>query len=267
MRTDDTASQRDGIRKGRPGRRLQDGAHQEGQTQRPVGTELPFQGPGNTAASLHQQSSSFPRHCSAIPHEDSLKTPASKSTIPQPSPLRDSILESMKASILHKPGLVRAWADAYMAHAFHHCPVVEQRDLSAPYRSILLQHGLCLVGNLMRHDPSGPKLAEQFYEKIRIMISINYEHDQVQTLKTLCLLTCWHGNSSDPVSLDGPWHWIGVALRLILQLGLHRESTYAGRHDAGCLRRIFWQLQVCISLQNYMSVLTCNSRTATASKL
>jgi len=101
----------------------------------------------------------------------------------------------------------------------------------------------------MRHDSSGPKLAEGFYEKTKILISINYEHDQVKTLQTLCLLTCWHGNSSDPVSLDGPWHWIGVALRLMLQLGLHRGSTYAGRHGAGCLRRIFWQLQNSDSLQ------------------
>jgi hypothetical protein len=62
-----------------------------------------------------------------------------------------------------------------------------------------------------------------------------------------------------------------VAVRLALQMGLHRESTYLNRPDAKCLRRIFWQLHVCGSPMagtntSSRNSLTYDTRTATFSK-
>lgn len=269
--TDNLSSQRDGLRKKRHGRRPPARTYQQSQTRSHIRAESPLQDTGSTAASLPQQCNSFASHCTALPSGGYPELAApSNSITPSLSHLRSDILEPEKASILPKPSLMRAWADAYMTYGFYYCPVAEPKDLSGPDRSILLRHGICLVGNMMRHDPSGPKLAEAFYEKIKLLISINHEHDMVRTLQTLCLLTCWHGKASDPVTLDGPWHWTGVALRLTIQLGLHREATYARRPDAASLRRIFWYLQVRYSSETYKSITSCiltqNSRTATPSK-
>ena len=139
----------------------------------------------------------------------------------------------------------KAWADSYIKHAFHHCPVVEQRDLSSPVSSSVLHKAISMAGNLMRHDPSGPTLAQGLYERVKTLIYANHEKDMVKVLKAMCLISLWSGLPCNPVRLDGPWHWIGLAVRLVLQMGLNRESIYRDRPNAGCLRRIFWQLHVC----------------------
>ncbi|KAF2727893.1 putative acetamidase regulatory protein [Polyplosphaeria fusca] len=100
-----------------------------------------------------------------------------------------------------------------------------------------------MVANLMRHNPRAPDVATELYERIKLLICTNSEPDPAQTLKVLCLLTLWNCRPSTPVSVDGPWHWLGVGLRLAVQMGLHRESTYLDRPNASCLRRIFWFLQ------------------------
>lgn len=159
-------------------------------------------------------------------------------------PLRDAILRNTQASVLPRSALLRAWTDAYMTHVFHQCPVINSSDVSGVGTSVLLQQGLCMVGGLMTHDSSGPEQAYELYQKLKLLLFINYEEDCVQTLKTLCLMSCWSLKPSTPVSLDGPWNWTGLAIQLVIQMGLHRESTYATRIDGGCLRRIFWYLYV-----------------------
>jgi hypothetical protein len=131
-----------------------------------------------------------------------------------------------------------------MSHAFHHCPVLEQLDVTDSPPSVGLQKAISMVANLMRRDPHALEIATELYERIKMLICMNSEPDPVQTLKILCLLTLWNCRPSTPVSVNGPWHWIGVGLRLAVQMGLHRESTYLNRPDASCLRRMFWYLRV-----------------------
>lgn len=159
-------------------------------------------------------------------------------------PLQDAILRATQASLLPRPALLSARTDAYMTHVFHQCPVIDAIDISRARSSVMLQQGICMVGGLMTHDSSGLEQAHELYQKLKLLLSINYEEDCVQTLKTLCLMSCWSQKSSTPVSLDGPWNWTGLAIQLVIQMGLHRESTYATRVDAGCLRRVFWYLYV-----------------------
>ncbi|KAI1296445.1 putative acetamidase regulatory protein [Xylaria venustula] len=109
----------------------------------------------------------------------------------------------------------------------------------------------------MRHDPRGPELANELYEEVKLLICINYDKDMLQILKSLCLLSLWSVKPSNPITLDVPWHWIGVAVRLASQMGLHRESTYMNQPDAKCLRRIFWTLYNSDTLEA-----TCWSRPA-----
>lgn len=160
------------------------------------------------------------------------------------APLRDAILRATHASVLPRPALLSARTDAYMTHIFHQCPVVYSSDVSEVGTSFLLQQALCMVGGLMTHDSSGAEQAHELYQKLKLLLSINFEDDCEQTLKILCLMSCWSLKPSTPVSLDGPWHWTGLAIQLVIQMGLHIESTYAKRVNPRCLRRIFWYLYV-----------------------
>lgn len=159
-------------------------------------------------------------------------------------PLRDAVLRATQASLLPRPALLSARTDAYMTHVFHQCPVIDAIDISGARSSVILQQGICMVGGLMTHDSSGLEQAYELYQKLKLLLPINYEEDCVQTLKALCLMSCWSLKPSTPVSLDGPWNWTGLAIQLVIQMGLHREGTYATRVDAGCLRRVFWYLYV-----------------------
>lgn len=82
------------------------------------------------------------------------------------------------------------------------------------------------------------------YDKLKTLIYCNCEQDSLSLLKAICLMPIWRPNPPSHVTLDGPWHWTGVATRLAFQMGLHKESTYINKSDAGCRRRIWWQLYV-----------------------
>lgn len=166
--------------------------------------------------------------------------------------LGQAVMLLIQPSSLPRAALVSAWSDVFMTKAFHQCPVVDHKDLPAPgstassdpLSSVTMNLGLCLVGNMMRHDPRGPRVAADLVEKLSLLLAVGYEKDRVRLLKSLCLVSCWDGSPSSQASLYGSWHWTGAGMRLMLQMGLHRRSTYHGRADAACLRRVFWYLQV-----------------------
>ncbi|KAH8902040.1 hypothetical protein BR93DRAFT_887960 [Coniochaeta sp. PMI_546] len=167
------------------------------------------------------------------------------------SNFREAILMATQAASLPETVLQRALVDSFIEHMSHLYPVVDPSDLENPGSCVLLDQALCLAGSLTRHSSASMKLSRLLYEKVKTLISVNYEEDHVQTLKALCILSCWSLKPPDQISVDGPWHWTGVATRLAIQMGLHEESTYAKRPNARCLRRIFWhlvnsdKLQVC----------------------
>lgn len=161
---------------------------------------------------------------------------------------REAVLAAAEALILPVPSLREALVDAFFEHVYHSYPVVEPNEVSAPDSSILLQQAVYLAASLMRHGPDNLKLSQSLYEKVKTLIYLNYEPDNISTLKALCLLSCWSVKPPDKMSLDGPWYWTGVASRAALQLGLHQESTYTNHPQASSLRRIFWHLHVCLAL-------------------
>lgn len=66
-----------------------------------------------------------------------------------------------------------------MTHAFHHCLVVERKDILGSGALIILQKSVGLIGSLLKHDSSGAKLAQEIYERLKIMIYMNYEQDRL----------------------------------------------------------------------------------------
>ncbi|KAM5353322.1 hypothetical protein ACJZ2D_016778 [Fusarium nematophilum] len=161
---------------------------------------------------------------------------------PQVSDMSVSILSLTGADVLPRPALVQALTDAYFQHVHPFYPIVDEADLQGPERSVMLQQAVCLAGSLMQHDPDMVLFCRSQYEKVKTLIYLNHERDNVAILKSLCLLTCYSMDPTDRVSLDGPWHWSGIAIRLAIQMGLHKNSTHYQHPNPGCLRRIFWQL-------------------------
>ncbi|KAL2696329.1 hypothetical protein AAEP93_002743 [Penicillium crustosum] len=195
-----------------------------------------------------QQTGFIAAHSVLAFHELTQPT-VSEGSISQSLRVRDAILSATEAEILPVPALRRALTDAFFEQVFHNYAIISQEDVSSSHSSILLQQAVCLSGSLTRHGPESMHLAHTLYEKVKTLLYLDYETDNLTTLKALCLLSCWSVKPPDKISLDGPWYWTGVAIRLALQMGLHRESTYLDNPHAPCLRRIFWHLHTADKLQ------------------
>ncbi|KAL3458373.1 fungal-specific transcription factor domain-containing protein [Aspergillus heterothallicus] len=139
--------------------------------------------------------------------------------------------------------LLNAFIDVYFVNLFPLLPVVDRSDLTGKDRSVLLLQALCVLGSHFRRTPQ-PSIPspESFYAKVKTLLDQNYERNPLTTLKALCLIACRSADSPTVVSLDSPWHWLGVAMRYAFSMGLHRESTYHNRPSSGVCRRIWWHL-------------------------
>ncbi|KAK5046118.1 hypothetical protein LTR84_008575 [Exophiala bonariae] len=167
--------------------------------------------------------------------------------------LRAAVLKASEADVLPKQPLRRALIDSFFCNIGHAIPIISRSEVCEPDSSILLQQVVCLAGNLTRHPhPQYSLFQEQLYQKIKLLIAMNVEPNMLIVLKAKTLLTLWSPDSSNVVSLDSPWHAGGSAVRLAQQMGLHRHSTYSGRADAGCRRRIWWALYASDRAQSLM---------------
>jgi hypothetical protein len=61
---------------------------------------------------------------------------------------------------------------------------------------------------------------------------------------SITIIACWSLRPPSVISLDGPWHWAGLAMRLALQLGLHQEKTYSCLQNPNECRLVWWHLVV-----------------------
>lgn len=173
---------------------------------------------------------------------------------PQPAALEtdlgDSFSETVTTAFLKVTGaaslppqkMVEALAESYFHLLFYRMAVVDRSDLLTDNPSLLLSQALCLVGTLLRH-PRGVsplKSGEPFYIRAKTLLCINHEKDNLTVLKALCFVAVWNTTSAAVVNMDGPWHWLGAALRLLIQMGLHREATCLQMPNPGSARRVAW---------------------------
>lgn len=180
-----------------------------------------------------------------LAHEAEALSTVPQGLVPALTPLHESVLRLTEATTLPKPPLLKALTESYFEHVFHRYPVAEPGDIENS-KSSLLKQAICFAGSLMRHSANPGHLAvtQSFYEKTKLMILLNYSTNPIDTLAAMCLMICWSANPSDSLSLDGPWHWTGVAVRLALQMGLHKEATYVNQPHGSRLRRMWWILVV-----------------------
>ena len=157
--------------------------------------------------------------------------------------------------------LLDAYIDAYFQHVFHRFPVVDRADFSSSNPSAVLQQAICMMGTMLRYPKRPGILAENeiFYYNAKTLIHTNYEQDPITVLKVMCLLST--RNIAGPVMLtiDSGWHWLGIAIRLLQEMGLHREEICVGFVNSGVVRRIAWCLFVS-ALLNLIFLLFTASR-------
>ncbi|RDL40512.1 uncharacterized protein BP5553_00491 [Venustampulla echinocandica] len=173
---------------------------------------------------------------------------------------RDAILRVTQADIMPTIVLRDALIDLFFEHVYYRYPILEKEELIGPDASVLLVQAVCLVGSLVRQDSNASNLVRtcSLYEKIKTLIYLRYEPDSLVVLKAMCLLSTWSPYPSDSLSLDSPWHWTGAAIRLAVQMGLHRYSLYSHKPNATNRQRIWWLLWIADKLQS-----SCFGRPAT----
>ncbi|OJJ03886.1 hypothetical protein ASPVEDRAFT_85309 [Aspergillus versicolor CBS 583.65] len=108
----------------------------------------------------------------------------------------------------------------------------------------LLQKGLLLAGSLARRIDrvEDLQLPYALYQQAKEAIYMSSGSDTTTLLKAITITSCWSLRPPSVISLDGPWHWAGIAMRLALQLGLHHEKTYSGLRDSNSCRLVWWYL-------------------------
>ena len=106
-----------------------------------------------------------------------------------------------------------------------------------------------LVGSVLRHPRGTSSLAtsEQFYVKVKALLNHGGEKDPLTRLKAVCLISLWHTKPPLDLNFDSGWYWIGVSVRQLFQMGLHRESSYQTLLHASTARRIAWSIYVSVT--------------------
>lgn len=187
----------------------------------------------------------FPAHSmlSWEPHSAAISSPHDNLVLPS---LRDTVLEAAKALEVPTEPLRQALFDAYFDELHSRFPVVDRRDLTLYGQSYLLIQVICLAGSLMRpmYGKEDAKLSRSLYEKVKMLIYMNHETHNLVLLKATCLLSIWNPLSPTVLHLDGTLHWTGVAMRIAIGMGLHRESNYKESDNIGARRRLWWHLHV-----------------------
>lgn len=145
--------------------------------------------------------------------------------------------------------LQQALLDSFDDHLGHYFPFMASSQVQDPKTPAVLRQVLLLAGSLARHidNITALSLPYALYQDSKRLIYASHGRDPITLLKAMCIISHWSLSPPTTVSLDGPWHWTGLAIRLALQMGLHRESTYAGLDDADGCRLIWWYLVVSVT--------------------
>ncbi|KAJ5667096.1 hypothetical protein N7507_002960 [Penicillium longicatenatum] len=162
----------------------------------------------------------------------------------------DLIIQITQAAHCPPTVISQALADFYFNELYHLVPVldVEQEELDS---SLLLQQSLCFAGSVMRRSPEGPTewSTSAIYKRVKMLISLNYDPEPLNILSALCIIGSFPMQEGYGVALDNPWQWIGMAIRLAIQLQMHSENAYVQFAHPGRIRRIWWYLFINDTMQ------------------
>ncbi|KAL4866574.1 fungal-specific transcription factor domain-containing protein [Aspergillus spectabilis] len=143
--------------------------------------------------------------------------------------------------------LLDSYVETYFEYATVWCPVLDQDLLLEPYilASSFLQHALALCGTRIRPPLIAHSEPELHYKRAKGLFYGSCEPNPLLQIIGVMLFWWWSPGYPNIVSFDtGRW-WLGVAIRLAEEIGLHQMSTkvesYIGE-SPGLRRRIWWTL-------------------------
>ncbi|OTA70163.1 hypothetical protein K449DRAFT_4096 [Hypoxylon sp. EC38] len=156
----------------------------------------------------------------------------------------DSILKLTRASSTPPVTLQNVLADLYTEWLYPYVPIFDKKDIDQCGSSLLLRHTLSLGGTLVQRPGKYPSTwtPRDFANKIKTLLFLETEKNIFNVLKAFCILSCWSQGSPRDAILDCPWQWLATAIRLAIQLGLHRESMHGSAAVSRGTRQIWWFL-------------------------
>ncbi|KAI1080435.1 hypothetical protein F5B20DRAFT_112856 [Whalleya microplaca] len=156
----------------------------------------------------------------------------------------DAILKLTRASSIPPATLQNALTDLYTEWLYPYVPILGRKDIDQCGSSLLLRHALSFAGALVQRPGRYPSTwtPRDFANKIKTLLFLETEKNIFNVLKAFCFLSCWSQGSPRDATLDCPWQWLATAIRLAIQLGLHRESIHGNPGVGGCTRQLWWFL-------------------------
>ncbi|KAJ6035675.1 uncharacterized protein N7446_010435 [Penicillium canescens] len=159
------------------------------------------------------------------------------------------ILDISQACRLPPPVIAQALSDFYFRELFPFAPVIDRGKVLAS-SSVLVQQCLSFAGSTMR-QPAGASDWSPFsiYGRIKTLLFVRQDPCPFNMLSALSILSTWLPYSPEAVVLDSPWQWTGMAIRMGIQMHLHKADSYNQLQNPGLIRRTWWYLFVADTLQ------------------
>ncbi|KAJ9634184.1 hypothetical protein H2204_006515 [Knufia peltigerae] len=154
-----------------------------------------------------------------------------------------------KDAFVLPPGNISAkLIDAYFTHVHPMFPVIDKEKFLEQYQAsdsappILLMQAICLVGSHMSTFHNIQNLKVAFFRRAKALLDGRYEEDRMHTVQAALLLT-WFSDGGDDICANA-WWWIGVAARVAVGLGMHRDVTHSKmpESDKRIWKVIWWCL-------------------------
>ncbi|OQV06188.1 Fungal specific transcription factor domain-containing protein [Cladophialophora immunda] len=145
--------------------------------------------------------------------------------------------------------LMQSYLETYLKYIYLWCPVLDTQMLQASARNLsspMLRHAIALCGTHLRPPLIAHTTAADHYRRAKGLFYANHPDNPLSQLCAIMLFHWYRLDQPNLISMDSNWWWIGTAVRLAQQMGLHRElgpgeSTRHGGTPA-LRRRIWWTL-------------------------
>ncbi|CAH0047318.1 unnamed protein product, partial [Clonostachys solani] len=138
--------------------------------------------------------------------------------------------------ILPSRALADSLVDTYFRQVNSGWPIVDEDDFMTRYNArdrqnppaLTLLHAILLVGAhvLVASRPDLRELKQACYRRAKSLFDARFEQDRTMHVQVALLLS-WHSDGVEDV-LANTWHWVGLAVRVALGIGMHRDSTRSG---------------------------------------
>ncbi|CAM1505627.1 Fc.00g112640.m01.CDS01 [Cosmosporella sp. VM-42] len=121
----------------------------------------------------------------------------------------------------------------YFVHVNRGFPIVDEEDFMIKYSGdnprnpvpLPLLHAIFLVGAHVlspgREDVKA--LKPKLFHRVKMLFDSRFEQDRAMYVQVALLMT-WHSDGLEDIVANS-WHWVGVAVRVALGLGMHRDAS------------------------------------------